>query len=509
MYSEVQKIIIEVGITALITDLIFIVGALLVLLGIDYLVNRLRNRLLNAVAIALAATAVVLSFWLIGNNTGSVTMWYLATGFSMTVVLFIMRFFRYVMADYAVMMAGFIIIKRFTPSYYFGEATTMLLVFGMIVAVTRIRNGTLRGNLFFIWFSSLLVSLEGYILGYIFDEHVRMIGYNFDSGLAKLIVWAVAIMVATLLNLLLVYGIKRLLSRFFEEINDMGRRYPRIERYFIYSTIIILATIGALHFAFKLTDIVTDYSLLFNIFTLFTLAIQLSFLIMVFRLTWLRDRLKNSDRENLSLAAYSSGLEKNIDDIKNLKHDIKNIFLTMASFVEKSDDRDMKTFYQEKISPFADDEMLKSDLYAKLSRIDEERLKAFLFYKIALIIGNGIALELTITPAFNTGADPEFTDLIRILGILLDNAAEECLELNDGVIHVKLSFNEQMVSYTIRNSVRPETAARGIRPGISSKGGDRGRGLVIVQDIINNYDRITLNSYFSHDEFVQGLVCYR
>ncbi|MDR2899237.1 MAG: GHKL domain-containing protein, partial [Clostridiales bacterium] len=225
--------------------------------------------------------------------------------------------------------------------------------------------------------------------------------------------------------------------------------------------------------------------------------------------TWLRDSLKSKDRENLSLAAYSSGLEKNIDDIRNLKHDIKNIFLTMANFVEKSGDEDMKTFYRDKINPFADDAIQKSDLYAKLSKIGEERLKAFLFYKISQIIERGVALEIEIAPYFNSETGLEFTDLIRILGILLDNAAEECMALQNGTIHVKLSRNDELVSYTIRNSVRPETREKGIRPGISSKGGKRGRGLIIVQDIIGKYEQVALNSYFSHGEFVQGLICYR
>jgi sensor histidine kinase YesM len=346
-------------------------------------------------------------------------------------------------------------------------------------------------------------------LEYVFDRFVRQIGYAAGSGLAKLVVWGIAVFVVVLLNLSLVYGIKRLFNRYFDEINDMGRKYPRIERYFIYSTIIILAAIGAVHFAFVISDFTADYSLPFNIFTLFALAIQLSFLIMLFRLTWLRDSLKSKDRENLSLAAYSSGLEKNIDDIRNLKHDIKNIFLTMANFIEKSGDEDMKAFYRDKINPFADDAIQKNDLYAKLSKIGEERLKAFLFYKISQIIERGVALEIEIAPYFNSETGLEFTDLIRILGILLDNAAEECMTLQNGTIHVKLSLNDELVSYTIRNSVRPETREKGIRPGVSSKGGQRGRGLVIIQEIIGRYEQVALNSYFSHGEFVQGLICYR
>jgi CheY-like chemotaxis protein len=190
----------------------------------------------------------------------------------------------------------------------------------------------------------------------------------------------------------------------------------------------------------------------------------------------------------------------------------KVVFVTshadMAMGVLKSG-VEAQAFYRDRISPFASAEIAKSDLYGKLAALGTEQLKAFLFYKISQAIELGIAVELDISQCFSPRAVPiEFTDLVRILGILLDNAIEECAGLENGAIAVKFSQNDEILSYTVKNTASPETRENGVRAGVSAKGGGRGNGLLIVGGILERYDCVTLNSCFQDDFFVQGLVCY-
>jgi sensor histidine kinase regulating citrate/malate metabolism len=265
-----------------------------------------------------------------------------------------------------------------------------------------------------------------------------------------------------------------------------------------------------LHFGFRLiSGFESSLPDFLNLLSPFALVIQVSFLIMIFRITWLKDNLKSKSLENQSLVAYSSGLEKNMDGIRNIKHDLKNIFLTMGSFVEQSGNPEIQAFYREKISPFANEEIVKSDLYGKLAAIDNEQLKAFMFYKITQAVERGIDVDLDISPRFpDSKKRMEFTDLVRVLGIFFDNAIEECMELEHGKLAVRISCNDDIVSYIIKNTVSPERKANGIRPNVSSKGSGRGAGLLIVRGILEDYDRVTLNSYFQDDCFVQNLVQY-
>jgi hypothetical protein len=251
----------------------------------------------------------------------------------------------------------------------------------------------------------------------IFSRYVLPLGQLLDSNIEKILVWGIAALVTTIINLAVIYAIKRLFHKHFDEISRMGQAYPKIERFFIYNSISILLVISALHggYSFFIGDNRTLFNA-FSLFSLFALIIQFSFLILIFRITWLKDTLRSATAESQSLAVYSSSLEKNMDDIKNIKHDIKNIFLTMGSFVERSDDLEMQSFYREKLSPFASEEIAKSDLHGKLSVIDNEQLKAFLFYKISQAIERGIMLDLEVSAQYSFSKSKiEFTDLIRVL----------------------------------------------------------------------------------------------
>ena len=120
-----------------------------------------------------------------------------------------------------------------------------------------------------------------------------------------------------------------------------------------------------------------------------------------------------------------------------------------------------------------------------------------------------LTVDLNISPLLiSSGFSIEFTDLVRILGIFLDNAIEECMELDNGIIAIKISRNDDMISFIIKNTIKPGTKEKGIKPNQSSKGEGRGNGLIIIHDIIERSNNITLNSFFQNDSYVQNLIIH-
>lgn len=73
-------------------------------------------------------------------------------------------------------------------------------------------------------------------------------------------------------------------------------------------------------------------------------------------------------------------------NIEDLRYDIKNIFLTMSAYVERSTDTEMKEFYRDRMCPLMEGEIEQDEF--------------------------GYGMELV--------------DLTRIPGIFLDNSIEEC-----------------------------------------------------------------------------------
>ena len=484
------------------------------LFALGYIGSRVQHRAYHVIAIFLvfAVPGAPFIFWF---NPGSTTMLTLAVPFVMTVTVLILNFVKLSPLDYAIIFACFYYIFRFIGNsglsrLALGVTIPAIFVMLTVLVIYKLRLRKLTGNLFYCWFICVFTFINGYSVRLIFIRYVLQIGQARDTRVEALLVWGVALLVVIAINTGIIYTIKRFLGRHFDNINNMGRAYPQIERFFIYNSVGIIVFMVFAHFFYG-TITLTRHPLinLFDLFVLFAMVLQLSFIIMIYRITWLRDNLKNKSLENQSLAAYSSNLEKNIDDIKHIKHDIKNIFLAMGQFVEQSGNTEMQDFYHKKISPFASNEIAKSDLYGKLAGVDDEQIKAFLFYKISQAIERHISVDLDVLVYSGPSESAmEFIDLVRILGILLDNAIEECMEISDGVINIKVSRNDNITSYVIRNTVRLEVKEKGVRLGISTKGSGRGKGLASIRGIIKKYDFVTLSSYFNDDYFVQSLVIY-
>jgi len=481
--------------------------------------SKVQHKLFHAIAILLAFAVLVAPF-VFWQGPGSIAMLVIAVPFVMTVTVFILNFVKLLPLDYAILFSSFYYIFRFAGStslsrVALGITIPALYVLLTVLVVYKLRLGKLKGNLFYCWFTCVLTFMNGYGVQFIFYRYVVGAGQARATRFEALFLWSVALFIIITVSTAIIYVLKRLLGRHFDNINTMGKAYPQIERFFIYNSVGIIIFMAVIHVLSGAVSVVQHpFTGLFDLIVLFAMLLQLSFIIMFFRITWLGDNLRNKSIENQSLAVYSSNLGKNLDDIKHIKHDIKNIFLTMGNFVEESGNAQMQDFYRNKISPFVGDELMKSDLHGKLAGIDNEQIKAFLYYKISQAVERHITIELdvlvppcSLSPPWETSL--EFIDLVRILGVLLDNAIEECVQIPGGVISIKISRNADITSYTIKNTVRQEIKANGVRAGVSTKGTGRGKGLVSVQGIIEKYDFITLNSYFYDDCFVQNLVVYR
>ncbi|MCI9150861.1 MAG: sensor histidine kinase [Lachnospiraceae bacterium] len=217
----------------------------------------------------------------------------------------------------------------------------------------------------------------------------------------------------------------------------------------------------------------------------------------------IHEKMQIARADQRLLSAYNSELEDTMDSLHEIRHDVKNLLLTMGGFVDRSEDQQMKEFYQQNIVPFMEHALEKNDLQSKLRILRDDCLKSFLYYKILEKTAEGITvfLELSSPVALERG----YSDIIRLLGIFIDNAAEEAA-LAEEEIRLELRDTKEGICILISNPVRPEVRRRGVVAGTSDKGLGRGNGLVIAGKIIAGYDNILLNSYFTEYGFTQSLL---
>ncbi len=240
-----------------------------------------------------------------------------------------------------------------------------------------------------------------------------------------------------------------------------------------------------------------------TIIPLLILFMDVIYIILLMKAASIKEKMYIAQNDKNLVSAYNTELETTMDSLHEIRHDAKNLLLTMGSFVSRSDDAQMKEFYRQNIVPFMESALRKNELQDKLKILQDDCVKSFLYYKIIEKNGQGIPVHLELSASLSLGAG--YGDIIRLLGILIDNAAEEC-SLIDGQIRLDTVEDTQGVYIRVTNPVRPETRTKGVVPGTTDKGLGRGQGLLIARKIISRYRNLQLNSYFTDDGFVQSLL---
>ena len=289
-------------------------------------------------------------------------------------------------------------------------------------------------------------------------------------------------------------------------LQEYSKKYTEIDRSVMIVMILTLCCLTMTQVvAFVADDTTYALPLLWIGLCAIIVIIQIIYIRLLVKSISVKEEMRLQESDLQQLAEYNRELESNMENIRNIKHDIKNLFLTMGGFVDKSDDEEMKVFYAENIVPFARQELQKNDLYMKLSNIHDESMKSFLYFKIMLGIEQDVDMDLQIQLS---NADNSFCmgqiDLIRILGILLDNAVEEA-KICKGTVITTIKEDEREYVFSISNTVRKQTREKGVVAGTTDKGLGRGNGLLIVNKLIRKYKNVILNSFFKEDRFVQCL----
>lgn len=100
--------------------------------------------------------------------------------------------------------------------------------------------------------------------------------------------------------------------------------------------------------------------------------------------------------------------------------------------------------------------------------------------------------------------------LVRILGILLDNAIEALEELRDGLLQVAFIKQKNSILIVIQNTCK--TSIPKIyqlkKQGFSTKGNNRGLGLTNLQELIDACPQCTSETLIVDSTFIQKIIIH-
>ena len=217
--------------------------------------------------------------------------------------------------------------------------------------------------------------------------------------------------------------------------------------------------------------------------------------------------LKQNSYDNLQ--TYMTEIEGLYENLRGFRHDYINIMASMSGYIEAKDMEGLKKYYEKEIFPIS--HLLNKEEYeiAKLRNLDIVELKSLISVKLNFALELKIEVHLEITEKINA-INMKMVDLIRIIGILLDNAVEACQECEKPSIILSMIKMSRNVTIIVKNTYIEKNIdySKLGSLGTSSKGEQRGIGLYNIRNIISNYENVTLDTEYNGQYFTQLLEIY-
>ncbi len=212
--------------------------------------------------------------------------------------------------------------------------------------------------------------------------------------------------------------------------------------------------------------------------------------------------------EQRAMQLYIDEISKQNEEINQFRHDYLNILSSLESYLEEGDLQALTVYYQQTIQPTRTLFLENASKLSALQKIDHPAIRGIFMTKLLLAQEKGISVHLEMTGKIIFPKHVFDLNLIRILGILLDNAIEEVDALGKGELAVAF-FQEKdalviLIQNTVRNPVEPLYQLK--KQGFSTKGKGRGHGLSTVDELMSQTSDLLLETTISQHLFVQKLT---
>lgn len=218
------------------------------------------------------------------------------------------------------------------------------------------------------------------------------------------------------------------------------------------------------------------------------------------------ENMKAQMRQQEVTKSYISGLEYMVDEMSAFRHDYKNILSTMAGYIHENRIEELKVFFENQIQDAAPDKESKGQAWSSLRNVRPMELKGFFYEKVLTAMCGNIVVQVDI-PRDIEVCCKDMKELVRILGVFLDNAIEAAKDCNPaGAVYIRLEKTDRGAMFQIENTYKekPELSKM-YEKGWSTKGEGRGRGLYWVKEQIHKHKELYHECRIENDRVIQRL----
>jgi len=207
------------------------------------------------------------------------------------------------------------------------------------------------------------------------------------------------------------------------------------------------------------------------------------------------------------LQSYTHTLEEVMQDLKRSRHDYLNILLSLKGLLDVEQDSKKAQIYLEEVLKEEKRNIESGNkIFSALELIQNPSVKGFLRIKVAEAINKKLQVTIHMDQKIQFHAI-HMMDLIKIIGILMDNAIEASEKSIRKPIIISLKKHQDGITMIIANSFHEKpNLTKMFKEGYSTKGENRGFGLSNVKQLIETkYNNLLLHSWIKNDLFFQEL----
>ena len=381
-------------------------------------------------------------------------------------------------------------------SHLLVDITGMLLIFFYLY---KLKSYSVKKSVILLLIAILFAGVIEFLVVFVMHQLVPVIEV---SNFQQIQILAALLMVA--LSLVLTPLFTRITGRFRKAINQSA----------VLQTVLLCALIlVVLSIQLNLLIVEREYRfvadqllLLIILSVIYGAVVLISFLLYAKSLKT-KYELKQKESEQQALQYYINEIEQQYTATRKFQHDYQNILLSFDRFIEESDLDGLKEYYNSSVKKTSANVTQNRFVLERLGKIKTNELKSILAAKLLT------AQQMGIDTTVEVNAEIDFipTDslmLIRMIGIIMDNAIEELVTLESGRLLVGCFKNGNDLTFIVQNTCRSDIPSlRQLKtPGFSTKGTNRGLGLTNLSELADLHPNIILETSIMENNFIQKLT---
>lgn len=203
---------------------------------------------------------------------------------------------------------------------------------------------------------------------------------------------------------------------------------------------------------------------------------------------------------------YRNEVQNMYNNIREFKHDYMKIYSSMSILIEQNRMDELKKYFYNEIMPFQNEIMNETDIVQEITLFDDVIIQGLIYSYIIKSRNNDINFIISISeniPSISNKIDN--LDIVRVLGILLDNAFEEVEKIKgniERIVEFAAVIGSELV-FIVRNKydVKPNMSEIFIKD-YSTKGTNHGIGLTAARDIMKKYDDVYMRVRLEDNQFI-------